>query len=264
MPKERVRGECGLCAAKKPLQKSHLLPSAIYRTFLAADQTDPIYVKGGQYWRTSKQVRTHFLCSECEERFNTRGERRVIREILTRGGSFPLLNKVKSLGNSLGQVRHGLAYPSGALGPLTPALTYFAASVFWRATATEWPGYGRLGLPTFAQNRLRTFLLGLSSFPSQMVLNVSVADTLDPMYIQACLPRYGDKQGSCWTSSFLIPGIRFDLFVSLFLSYSHKDVKAVDELKASLKVMERNGLIQPWYDRELVAGQLWERKSFSN
>lgn len=44
----------------------------------------------------------------------------------------------------------------------------------------------------------------------------------------------------------------------LFLSYSHKDEKYVDELRKELKLMERNGLIRPWYDRALKAGEKWE------
>ena len=44
----------------------------------------------------------------------------------------------------------------------------------------------------------------------------------------------------------------------LFLSYSHKDEKHVNELRKDLKLMERNGLIQTWFDRELSAGDKWE------
>lgn len=44
----------------------------------------------------------------------------------------------------------------------------------------------------------------------------------------------------------------------VFLSYSHKDEKAIDELRKDLKLMERNGIIRPWYDRALTAGEKWE------
>jgi internalin A len=44
----------------------------------------------------------------------------------------------------------------------------------------------------------------------------------------------------------------------LFLSYSHKDKKYVDELRKALKPTERNGLIQPWYDGEITAGEEWK------
>jgi internalin A len=46
--------------------------------------------------------------------------------------------------------------------------------------------------------------------------------------------------------------------LKLFLSYSHHDESSIDELRKDLKVMERNGLIRPWYDRALTAGEKWE------
>jgi hypothetical protein len=44
----------------------------------------------------------------------------------------------------------------------------------------------------------------------------------------------------------------------LFLSYAHKDEKYVRRLQVELKLMERNGLILPWYDRRLTGGEKWE------
>jgi len=46
----------------------------------------------------------------------------------------------------------------------------------------------------------------------------------------------------------------------LFLSYAHSDQKHIEELRKSLKQMERNGLIHPWYDRELTAGEKWNAR----
>jgi internalin A len=47
--------------------------------------------------------------------------------------------------------------------------------------------------------------------------------------------------------------------LKVFLSYSHEDAKHVDRLRKSLKLMERNGLIRAWYDREIVAGEVWSQ-----
>jgi internalin A len=46
----------------------------------------------------------------------------------------------------------------------------------------------------------------------------------------------------------------------LFLSYSHKDEKYADELRKDLKLMERNGLVRPWCDLALTAGEKWEAR----
>ncbi len=48
--------------------------------------------------------------------------------------------------------------------------------------------------------------------------------------------------------------------LKLFLSYSHKDEDAIDELRKDLVLMERNGLVHPWHDRTLVAGEKWEAR----
>src|ERR1017187_2532215 len=48
--------------------------------------------------------------------------------------------------------------------------------------------------------------------------------------------------------------------LKLFLSYSHRDEKAIEELRKDLKLMERNGLIHPWSDHALTAGELWEAR----
>jgi hypothetical protein len=44
----------------------------------------------------------------------------------------------------------------------------------------------------------------------------------------------------------------------LFLSYANTEAKHLDELRKGLKVMERNGLLRSWHDRELAPGEKWE------
>ncbi len=46
----------------------------------------------------------------------------------------------------------------------------------------------------------------------------------------------------------------------LFLSYSSRDRAFVDQLRAHLRVLERNNLISTWYDREIAPGMEWDRK----
>ncbi len=45
--------------------------------------------------------------------------------------------------------------------------------------------------------------------------------------------------------------------VSLFYSYAHKDETLRDELATHLATLEKQGLILPWYDRQIKAGQEW-------
>jgi hypothetical protein len=48
--------------------------------------------------------------------------------------------------------------------------------------------------------------------------------------------------------------------VSLFCSYARKDKVLLDELRVHLKPLEREGLIEVWYDRDISAGTEWERE----
>ena len=43
----------------------------------------------------------------------------------------------------------------------------------------------------------------------------------------------------------------------LFYSYSHKDETLRDELETHLKLLQRQGLIQPWHDRRILPGDDW-------
>lgn len=53
------------------------------------------------------------------------------------------------------------------------------------------------------------------------------------------------------------PGSAAGRPVTLFYSYAHEDEPLRDELSGHLKILERRGLIQPWHDRQITAGQDW-------
>ena len=44
----------------------------------------------------------------------------------------------------------------------------------------------------------------------------------------------------------------------LFYSYSHKDEELHNELETHLKLLQRQGLIEPWHDRRITAGEDWK------
>jgi hypothetical protein len=50
----------------------------------------------------------------------------------------------------------------------------------------------------------------------------------------------------------------------VFISYSHKDSKFMDELRGALVNYERNGTLEIWADPLIEPGQDWEPKIFSN
>jgi len=50
----------------------------------------------------------------------------------------------------------------------------------------------------------------------------------------------------------------------VFISYSHRDEKALDRLHTHLAMLRREGLVETWYDREILAGQDIDREIGTN
>ena len=47
--------------------------------------------------------------------------------------------------------------------------------------------------------------------------------------------------------------------IEVFFSYAHEDEKLRDDLAKQLKLLERQGVISAWHDRQIVAGSEWGR-----
>ena len=52
--------------------------------------------------------------------------------------------------------------------------------------------------------------------------------------------------------------------VKIFISYSHKDAEARDELIARLAVLQHEGLTSVWHDTEITPGSRLERCCFQS
>jgi internalin A len=50
----------------------------------------------------------------------------------------------------------------------------------------------------------------------------------------------------------------------LFYSYAHKDESLRNELETHLKLLQRQGRIESWHDRDIEAGDEWKRKIDDN
>ena len=51
--------------------------------------------------------------------------------------------------------------------------------------------------------------------------------------------------------------------LKIFITYARTDTEARDKLIKSLAVMERNGLIDIWYDTKMLGGDRWQEEIFS-
>lgn len=57
---------------------------------------------------------------------------------------------------------------------------------------------------------------------------------------------------------------RYSEAVRLFYSYSHKDEPLRNELETHLKLLQRQGLISTWHDRQIEVGEEWKQKIDDN
>ena len=51
--------------------------------------------------------------------------------------------------------------------------------------------------------------------------------------------------------------------LKVFITYARTDKAAKDDLIKALVVMKRSGLIDIWYDAEMLGGDRWQQEIFS-
>lgn len=207
---------CRLCLAPRVLQRSHLLPRAIYRDLRTPSllNPNPLLTSGGQTEVGQEQVTVDLLCADCEERFNRNGERWVLANGYRLAGP-------SNLYRLLSEAVPHQGYPDGTVyagrdiaGLNIQQLGYFGISVFWRAAVAPWEHTGQdgplLSLGSY-EHSIRAFLLGTGPFPTVAALWVAVMRTATPPPVMT-FPR-GGSRGMYHQHNFDIPGLSFTLFV---------------------------------------------------
>lgn len=88
-------GTCKLCLQKAELQRSHLVPSAMFKYTRDpnADNPNTIVVDRRTQSPVIKQVTAHLLCWNCEQRLRNCGEDWMMRQVWN-GKRFPLLDRL--------------------------------------------------------------------------------------------------------------------------------------------------------------------------
>lgn len=207
---------CGLCREPKELQRSHYLAAGFYKRMRGDEtQRDPILLGDARALPSSKQVRDHLLCADCESRFSTRGEAWVLANCSQPDGVFPLRDALRGLA-PVGATASVKAFAGTAIG--VEQLAYFAVSVFWRGAAHDWPPLvgkqrpPRLDLGPY-EERFRQFLLDEGPFGEGAALLIFVSalragvqsniGSFPQRYSRT--PRYREYR-------FFVPGLTFQLF----------------------------------------------------
>jgi len=212
---------CGLCQELKDLQDSHLLLAALYkflRTSTTGTDPNPVVVTKSKAFTSSKQVSSPFLCKNCEQRFSDNGERYILAQCAQPNGQFKLRELLQAATPLFDT-------PKVKVYDVQPLLSseevdqylYFAASVFWRASAHSWKmgnaPVAQISLGGQYQEQFRLYLHGKAALPhnARIVVDVSTEAQHDLMTtVFPCTTRVDD---GVYCHKFYIPGLLFILFL---------------------------------------------------
>ncbi len=191
------------------------MPAAIYKLARDDDLKDPnpILFSGGRAWTSSEQVQMPFLCADCEQMFGAGGERYVLSQCCRPEG-FALRDGLK--GRSPVLADDQIAVFDLEVGDENlEHITYFAASVFWRASAGRWKGdtgpLELISLGTKYEDEFGSYLLGKQSFPGSSILVLLICSE-DKPFRGASFP-VSDRSSGCFKHWFYMPGLMFTMFV---------------------------------------------------
>jgi hypothetical protein len=207
---------CGLCHQPRELRESHILPKAVYKLCrdAGAKNPNPVVTTKRSVVLSSHQVTAPFLCSGCEARSSDGGERYVLGHAARRDDQFRLRKLLRAAEPVERREQFSLYSIASLPNTAINHLTYFAASVFWRAAARTWKSGAqelRIDLGSKYEEAFRRYLVGEASFPAAARLFVHVWND-DRIHFMTVFPC-SERVDSVWRHKFAIPGLTFILFV---------------------------------------------------
>lgn len=221
--KKGTNGMCALCRQQGELRDSHLIPKATYRWIRLINKDSPILITPTKALYSDRQVSAPVLCQGCEHLFNVKGERWTLENSYRGKTKFRLREALLSSEPLVVSAPDGKMYNADTVtGGNADKLVYFAASIFWRATARTWAveGHQLRGIDlgrTYTED-LRLFLLGKGPFPDSAVL---VAHAFEECAFEPSVtfPHGGRAHGmSIHGYHFAIPGLLFGLYLGKQMS----------------------------------------------
>jgi hypothetical protein len=210
---------CALCRQEAELQRSHLIPRAIYLDLRTPELPNPNPIVGTpkETGQRQEQIVAPLLCHSCEHRLSVNGEKWVLENGYRLNGPSRLYQTLKNAKPSSGTIYAGADLPDLDMDKLA----YFGASIFWRASLRVWPrekprgkAESFLHLGPYAE-QLRLFLLGEGEFPLDMALWCAVIRTPEPPPVVSFPVGQLTSEGgeSFHMHTFDIPGLSYLLFV---------------------------------------------------
>jgi hypothetical protein len=181
---------CKLCLKVAEIQRSHLVPAAMYKYATDPGSERPNTERVDRRGRRPviRQVRAPLLCRECELRISEGGENWMMKQVWHgKTQRFPLLDLLTIAMEMPGS--KGTTFSGRDCGIDTDKLGYFALSVLWRAAVREWPTEKderyQIQLGEY-EEVLRQYLLGTTDFPRIVSLMATVCS--DPLSRYFSLP----------------------------------------------------------------------------
>lgn len=205
-------GRCYLCLEEAELQRSHLLPAALYDRVRSPEEqnVNPVVLSDKSHIQISNEAQRHLLCSRCEQRFQQYGEDWVLKNSAFSAGRFKLREvllrgSAEDHGNDLWSFS-AHAYPSVNVD----SICYFAISVIWRASVSSWK-IGDAHIPKINlgeyEEPTRLFLLGKEDFPPNTTVRLMVS-SLKEVWLISTFPETEPLE-EYDSHSFSIPGMHF-------------------------------------------------------
>ena len=173
-------------------------------------------------------MKDYLFCDACEQLLNERGERWVIEHAWRSVTDFPILDAL-SAAKPLEAGTGFRAYDGAAAGLDVAQIAHFGAGMFCRAAAHQWsPIEGqtppRLDLGPY-EEELRRFVLGVSRFPDNAALIVSVTSDKSVLRNERfTVPHEDGREPGYRRHSFVIPGLHFELLVGSVLPPAARDL----------------------------------------
>jgi hypothetical protein len=196
---------------------------------------NPVLVNEEVSLASSEQAKAHFLCVDCERRFNENGEDWILKNCWHNETEFPLRSLLLGAAPSPLSSEGFTMYGAASIPGVEPnKIAYFGSSIFWRGTARDWLFMRRkpkrLELGPYGE-QLRRYLLGHAPFPDDAVLVVVVSSGMEPMRNRVIVfPFLKSRQAAFRQYRFTVPGLTYQLFVAKALP---KDLRRLCTVRSS-------------------------------
>lgn len=210
-------GKCKLCLRDGlELQDSHFLPKGVYRILRddGAPNPNPWLISERKSVQISLQLKAPLLCRDCEQRFSKHGEAWVLANCLKKDRSFPLASILASREPDVVSDRDlTRVYWAANIPEINcSALSYFAASMFWRGSIHTWNQDGSIPVELGPfQESFREYLLGQADYPDECALLVSVREGEEIDRLTHA--PIGERRDLFHVYRFPMPGLVFSLAV---------------------------------------------------